>query len=147
MNGDYFASSTDSGDGVRKKWPRAALAGWVTLAVLLLVPGCKRTLSQKELDQARVPVETALQAWQKGDRPDSLQQLSPPIRFHDEDWSKGLRLTGWEIASTNGSAGDLTPRCEVVLSLVDRKGKKVSRRVVYQIETKDTIVIVRDPYF
>lgn len=126
----------------------AAAAYSLVLAALLLTPGCKRTtLSQKELDAGRAAIETGLQAWQKGEKPDALQKLSPPIRFTDEDWKRGMRLTTWEITYANGSAGDLTARCEVVLSLLDRKGNKISRRVVYQVETGETLAIVRDPYF
>lgn len=118
------------------------------LMLLLLAPGCKRsTLSQEELDAGRSAIETGLQAWQKGEKVDSLQQLSPPIQFRDEDWNRGMRLKSWEITYTNGSAGDLTARCEVVLSLIDRKGNKSSRRVVYSVEKGETIAIVRDPYF
>jgi ligand-binding SRPBCC domain-containing protein len=123
------------------------VASSLLLTSLFFTPGCKRTLSQKELDQGRASLETGLQAWQKGERPDALQKLTPPLHFRDEDWMKGMRLTAWEITSTNGSVSDLTPRYEVVLSLLDRNGKKIQRQVVYQIERKETIAIVRHPYF
>jgi hypothetical protein len=125
----------------------AVMPGFV-LVSLLLASGCKRTtLSQSELDAGRTAIETGLQAWQKGEKPDALQKLSPAIRFSDDDWKRGMRLTSWEITYTNGSVGDLTPRCEVVLSLLDRRGNKISRRVVYQVDKGETIAVVRDPYF
>ncbi|HWG41945.1 MAG TPA: hypothetical protein VN688_04105 [Gemmataceae bacterium] len=130
-----------------KRCSFSVAATCLVLALLLLAPGCKRTLSQKELDRGRAILETGLQAWEKGERPDTLQKLDPPVYFRDEDWTKGMRLTAWEITSTNGSVSDLTPRYEVVLTLADRKGKTIRRQVVYQIERKETIAIVRDPYF
>lgn len=129
-----------------KKCTLSTLMGWLVVAAL--VSGCgKRSLPTAELEQAREHVETGLRAWQKGDKPESLEKLSPPLRFHDDDWQKGLRLASWEVTSLNGSAGDDLPRCEVLLSLVDRSGKTTSRRVVYQVEKKETIVVLRDPYF
>lgn len=118
------------------------------LASLGSVPGCgRRILSAEELEKGRGFVETGLKAWQNGEKPASLQRLNPPIQFSDQDWSNGLRLTAWEITRTDGAAGDLTPRCEANLSLVDRMRNKITRRVVYQVDAKGGIRIVRDPYF
>jgi hypothetical protein len=131
-----------------KKGAVAVTTSGFFLTALLLASGCKRSaLSKEELDAGRTAIETGLQAWQKGEKPDALQKLNPPISFRDDDWRRGMRLTTWEITYTNGSAGDLTPRCEVVLSLLDRKGNKINRRVVYSVEKGETISVVRDPYF
>lgn len=118
------------------------------LAVLLATAsGCGRSVSQKELDRARNAVDDGLRAWQQGERPESLLRHDPPIQFRDDDWKKGLRLTDYEIKNADGSAGDLTPRCQVRLTLQDRRGKKVEKSVVYNIDYKETVAIVRDPYF
>lgn len=125
---------------------RNSFTAGLALAAVLAVPGCKRTLGPRELEQGRAAVTTGLDAWKKGDRPEALQKLNPPIQFLDEDWSKGLRLEGYEVTATYGAGGDLLPRCEVRLSLTDRGGKKVTRRVMYQVEKKDKVVVARDPY-
>jgi hypothetical protein len=130
-------------------WRVNRVNGWRVglMLLLILAAGCGRSLKSKDLDRARTAVQTGLEAWQNGESPQSLENRDPAVRFMDDDWKQGWKLVSFEITNTHGAGGDLTPRCEVQLTLQDRRGKKIDRRVVYAIENGPPITVVRDPYF
>lgn len=84
--------------------------------VLLMVGGlplvgCSSTPSEPsaagmDKEKARMLVETALESWKKGQPPEALQKLTPPLKVVDSDWSKGNKLTNYEIANYGKPAGD-----------------------------------------
>lgn len=118
--------------------------------VLLLVmsAGCGGgSLAKDDLDRGQEAVRTALAAWQKREPLKKFQAEAPTIQINEPDWDSGLQLLDFNIQRTEGVQGT-NARCWVVLDLKDRKGKKISRDVVYEINlTKQpTLVIGRDPF-
>lgn len=109
------------------------------LVVLATVLGCggARSRPQKDLDEAQEAVRTALNAW-KADLPIKNLEGKSSIRMVDPDWSSGAKLLNFEIKNAEGVEGK-TMRCTVDLSLRDRKDKTVSRKVVYEVDTSDTV--------
>jgi hypothetical protein len=60
--------------------------------------GCKRTPSYvPPTDSARQALESALNAWQKGQPVGRIEGSSPPVQAVDSGWGKGQKLAGYEI--------------------------------------------------
>jgi hypothetical protein len=112
---------------------------------LLCLPGCGKPVPQADLDWARERVQTALDAWKKGQRPEALKGLSPPVTFQDEEWKAGSQLLDYKLQDAFAET-DRVPRCRVLLTLRDRKGKKVEKEVVY-VADKAKQTIGRDPFY
>lgn len=130
----------------RDSWQmRRALAMTLSLALGLSVTGCgaNNSLAREIIERARQDVQTALEAWKKGE---SLAKLGPPLQVTDQDWKAGLRLLDYELKRAEGFQGE-NVRCWVHLSLQDRKGKKLEKEVVYEVRPGDKPVIARDPFF
>jgi hypothetical protein len=116
-----------------------------TLALAgLLAAGCGPGLQTPAgPDQARDALRTALDAWQRGDRPDALRAASPAVHVRDPDWAAGRRLTQYQIAGDGGRSGvDL--RYTVRLTLTGPKGKAVQKDTAYVVGTSPALTVVRN---
>lgn len=108
-----------------------------------LLSGCGGdALSQGELDAARNAVQTALEAWKKGEKPVALKDRS--IEIFDPDWTAGVRLNDFTIQRAEGRQG-ANIRCWALLNLKNRQGKLVEKEIVYEVSGKDKLIIGRDP--
>ena len=123
----------------------AALAALFVAGICLVAAGCSDAQSQQELDLVKASVQSALDAWKRGEKPEGLKAGSPPIEFHDDDWQRKALLLSYELEQVYRET-DGSPRCAVTLAMKDRSGKEVQRKVTYQVNTKPNIVIGRDPY-
>ena len=93
-------------------------------------------------DAAREALQTALDAWQRGDSPASLQGRRPPIHVVDHDWGAGLRLARFELGADTPSGADRW--CPVRLWFPDRRGKAVPRTAAYRVGTHPALTVVRE---
>jgi hypothetical protein len=107
--------------------------------------GCGKATPPADLDWARTHVQAGLDAWKKGQRPETLKNQSPAIDFQDQDWRAGLALLNYQLKDTKPES-DQVPRCWVVLTLQDRRGKKFDKEVVYAVD-KAKLTIGRDPFY
>jgi hypothetical protein len=114
------------------------------VALLLAVAaGCgQRVPPDADPEVARTSLQTALDAWKGGDRPEALHGRSPPIYLNDPQWHAGSRLLDYQIDPGSEVRRGRGVRFSVVLSLEGKQGKKAQRKVVYQIDTSPSIVIV-----
>jgi hypothetical protein len=119
---------------------------WLFLALLATLSGCSGSASQDALDSARSAVETGLEAWKKGEPAAKFKKSTPSVEFTDEDWTRGFRLTDYEILKTEGKP-TAPLRCTVSLTLKGRNGKAVQKEVVYEVRTGTPTIVARDPYF
>jgi hypothetical protein len=112
------------------------------LALLLALPaGCgQRPPPEADPDKAREALNTALDAWKKGEKPEALQGRSPAIYFNEPQWYEGRKLLDYKVEDGPGQTKGRSIRYSVVLSL--EGGTKAQRKVVYQIDTSPRIVIV-----
>ncbi len=126
-------------------WRRAARNGALFLLLLALFScGCGGA-KQKLLDDSQHAVETALDAWQRGDKPDSLLAGTEAIEFFDDDWNRSVTLVEYTIHQTYFET-DGTPRCAVDLVLKHGTRQPEQVRVTYEMVNKeDRLVIARDP--
>lgn len=109
--------------------------------VLVGLGGCGGTrATPADADQARAAVRTALEAW-KADSLDKLAKVEG-IVFNDHDCRAGRRLVEYKIEADDRFGNSV--RCRAVLSLRDRDGKTLEKRIAYLVDTSPTIVIVRE---
>jgi ABC-type glycerol-3-phosphate transport system substrate-binding protein len=123
-----------------------ALMGLMSSVLFLASCGRSPTFSAEQLDQARQALEKCLEAWKRGDNPQSLATGVTPIQFAEEWPSHGWRLKAYEVVDPQFTDTE-TIRWTVRLTLVDRKGKLEVRQPTYAIVLKSPIVIARDPMY
>ena len=121
------------------------LCGCGCLVVLLVCGGCGDAEAQKQLDLAKQSVQTALDAWKRGDSWESLKTAATPIEFHDDDWQASAKLLEFELLNTYPDT-DKLPRCAVRLKIQHDKKDPVDLNVTYQIVTTPKIIVARDPF-
>ena len=93
--------------------------------------------------RAREALQTALDAWQKGESEQSLQERSPPLYFNDPEWRAGKQLVKYEIGAEQPNG--LSVRYDVALTLQGEKGAAEKRQALYTVDTDPALVVVRDP--
>lgn len=116
-----------------------------SLVVVCLV-GCVPAVPETDFDSslAREVLDTALTAWKEG-KAKTLAKRNPPIRFVDEDWRAGYRLTKFELVNPDEP---IQPRkgAQIQLTLTDRSGKTTTRPAEYQITLTPNLAVLRsDP--
>jgi hypothetical protein len=119
---------------------RSALPGWFAL---LLAAGCSGPAPPPTPDkgEALAALRTALEAWQRGDKPDAHKNRQPPIQVIDPSWSQGTKLARFEIEADQAGPSGFDLGCPVKLWLGD---KKDPLRVKYTIATTPAVVVARD---
>ena len=99
--------------------------------------------SPADPEQARQALRSALDAWSRGEKSDSLRGGAPPIHVVDGDWDRGLRLAKYYLAPDDQESGP-NLLCPVQLSLRDGRGRSFNKRVVYLVGTDPHVSIVRE---
>lgn len=126
------------------RYKTGIMNGRLLTFLFLGVVGCGQPLpSTADPARARTALQSALDAWQKGEPEQSLQALLPPIHFNDPEWRGGKKLVKYQIESEQ-TAGQ-SWRCDVLLTVQAGEGKATPRRASYCIDTDPILVIVREP--
>ncbi len=87
-------------------------------------------------------LKSALDAWQKGEKPEALSQRSQSIQMVDSDWSQGLKLARYEIDESKVKASGFDQGIPTKLWLID--GKKNPVIVNYTVATSPNLIITRN---
>ena len=116
---------------------------WLIGAALVIVAGCGFPAAKR--DEARGHVQHALEVWQKGGKPDELRSLSPPIEFHEALWNSGEKLVGFELGDVRYVETAEVVRCEVRLTVRNRRGKDRTEAVVYDVALGPPVKVVNNP--
>jgi len=112
----------------------------VFLALLVgLSPGCGSSPQPVDASKAKQSLIAALDAWKRGDRPESLK----PVVVQDMDWMNGAKLVAYELAG-NAKEDTLILRCPVKLKLVGADGKESERTVTYIVGTSPVTTVFRE---
>lgn len=114
------------------------------LIAVAAVAGCSRKATP-EVEAARTALQAALDSWKQAEPADRLKTRPTPIDFADDDRRLGWKLEDYRLGDAKPD-GDLI-RCTVALKLLDKRGKKIEKDVVYMVAPKSPVVIARDPYF
>lgn len=117
----------------------------IVIGMATLVAGCsQKKHSTADVERGQKALSAALDSWKNNEPADRLKTLADPVEYTDE-----LRLSHQLVDYTVGKPDPADPeviRYPVTLKLQDRKGKAVSRDVVFMVAMKSPIVIARDPY-
>jgi hypothetical protein len=111
---------------------------------VLLAAGCGPGLqAPADPERAREALQTVLDAWQRGDRPEALRTASPAVHVNDPDWSAGRRLTRYQIAA-DGVRSGVDLRYTVRLTLAGPRGQAVRKDTAYVVGTSPVLTVVRN---
>lgn len=112
--------------------------------VVLGLGGCGDTRPvPADRDRAVEALQTALEAWKQGLKPDDLRQRSPAINFNDSECAAGRRLVGFKMPDASEAFGN-SIRIRVELTF-EAEDKTVVKEVGYLIDTAPALAIVRMP--
>lgn len=116
----------------------------ITFGLMSSILGCSASGGARpaEPDRAKNAVKAGLEAWKKGEKPESMANQSPSVTFVDEDWSAGQTLVAFEIVDPLTPAGN-NLSCTVTLTVQPPGGRAVKKRVQYTVGTHPSITVVR----
>jgi hypothetical protein len=110
--------------------------------LLVVVLGCRgQPPAPADPERAREVLRRALDAWQKGDMPETLKQRAPSVVVIDPEWGGGARLLAYRLESDGLLGAEL--RCQVMLS-VQKNGKTIQKNAVYNVGTSRVLTVVRE---
>lgn len=100
--------------------------------LLVLVAGCNRASTEKYVPasaSARAALETALNAWQKGEKPGQVAAGPPAVQAVDSKWQAGQKLASFEVLQEEPGEG---PRWFTVkLKMQSPPGEQTVKYVVF----------------
>jgi hypothetical protein len=113
------------------------------MLALVALAGCGSGAPQPaQPDAARAALQSALEAWKRGDPPEALGKAEPPIQVSDWRWRSGAKLVRFEIAERDRAIGaDL--RCPVQLWIDLGRGKTTREMAEYNVGTQPTLTVAR----
>ncbi|QEH35953.1 hypothetical protein OJF2_45100 [Aquisphaera giovannonii] len=119
---------------------------WLSLAALAAAVGCSGGAGRSAgpsagAEEARSALFAALDAWKKG-QPKALSDRDPPVRFVDDDFAAGMRLTGYAIQEPDRPIAP-DEDIPVTLSLRDARGKSIRRVAAYRVSTSPAPTVER----
>lgn len=118
-------------------------ASCMVLTALLAAGGCQPAPAMADAARARDALHAALEAWKRGDSPETLKKQPGPIYCNDDDWAARMRLRSYKIADQNDYYGR---SCRILaqIELENGRGTPVQKKLTYLIDTASAVVIVRD---
>jgi hypothetical protein len=115
------------------------------LLCLCLLSSCRRGLDKDaDPEEGGKALQTALEAWKKGQTPEELEKMSPPILMNEDDWRLGKRLLDFKVEENTLKGRQV--RSRVRIKLEDKSGKSLEKKAAYIIDTTPRLVIVRDTF-
>ena len=109
---------------------------------LTVAIGCTKVSSNEyDADNARKTLVGALDAWKQG-RAALLPKRQPPVRFVDDDWQVGWQLLDFQLGESTGLLGPYKD-VPVTLTVRDRSGRTIGKRVTYQVVLKPALAVLR----
>ncbi len=118
------------------------IAGTLAALALMAIAGCSGSNAHAvDTSRARDALTTALDAWKRGDSPESV----PSMTVQDLDWERGARLIDYQVLG-DGQAKDANLSIKAKLTLAADKAatKKVEKTVSYLVGTSPSITVFRD---
>ena len=123
---------------------RPSLAWLVALIATACLAGCgvRERAAPLDVELAREALKTSLEAWKKGDSPDTLKNGSPSIIAQDPDWVTGARLVAYTLDGDDKRVAEnlFVP---VKLTLKLKNGKQATKNVTYVIGTSPQVMVFR----
>jgi hypothetical protein len=125
-------------------WIASALRSRLTGCAFVLIAGCGFGENAQPADptQSIKALQSVLDAWKAGEKPEDLEKLTPPIHVKDADWKGGFFLVSYK-ADQEGRLVGYDMNYPVVLELKDPRGKPVKKTAVYSITTRPSLLVAR----
>jgi hypothetical protein len=114
---------------------------FLSLAVALPC-GCRTRPQAADPAKARETLLRTLDAWQKGETPQSLNSLGSSLTVSEPRWAKGYRLLRYEVADQDSASG-YDQQLAATLVLQDAAGKQFREKALYNVSTHPALVVVR----
>ncbi|MFO0901863.1 MAG: hypothetical protein U0939_02615 [Pirellulales bacterium] len=113
------------------------------LAVTFWSLGCAREGNNLPLDKstAQASLTKFLDTWSQGQKPDSLESLSPRIVGRDPDWDAGKKLVRYALGATSEDGSNLHVKADLVVAQGQGPESKLS--VEYIVGTSPVITVFR----
>ena len=119
-------------------------AGLFAMTVLALAGCCVSGLAPVDPEGARAALQSALEAWARGESAESLAHLKPCIHVSDPDWSgERLKLVRFEVAAPPAVVG-AGLRFQATLTTQDGRGRSRRQAVCYRVYTAPHVCITRE---
>jgi hypothetical protein len=116
---------------------------WLLGFALLFIIGCG--FPAAKVDEAKGHVQTSLEVWKAGGKPEELASKTPPIEFNEALWTGGDKLVSFEMGKASYVDAAAVVRCEVKLKLRNKKGKERTEQVNYDVTLTPAVKIVFNP--
>jgi hypothetical protein len=110
-------------------WRRCRVAVLLSLGLVPLCAGCGDSAPLPSDSVARASLEAALNTWRDGGKPGTLAGSNPPIQVFDTPWSRGQKLSSYEILREEPSSTE--KRFAVRLSFGDPKREQEAQYYVF----------------
>jgi hypothetical protein len=125
-------------------WTVSAVRSLLVGCALVVIAGCGSGENAQPADPAlaRKALQTVLDAWRAGEKPEDLEKLTPPIHVKDADWKRGLFLVSYQ-ADQEGRLVGYDMNYAVLLELKNSKGTPVKKTAVYSITTRPSLLVAR----
>lgn len=112
---------------------------WVIAVPLVFVAGCG--FPAAKVDEAQGHVKAGLDKWQAGGKPEELK----PVEFHEALWIAGEKLVSFEMGTAKYAEAAQAVRCEVKLTIRNKKGKERTENVVYDVTLGPPVKVMNNP--
>lgn len=116
---------------------------WLVGIALTFVTGCG--FPAAKLDEAKGHVQTALEAWKAGGKPDELKSRTPALEFHEAMWNTGEKLVSFQVGTVRYIDSAQVVRCEAKLTVRKGKGKDRTENVSYDVTLGPPVKVVNNP--
>jgi hypothetical protein len=125
-------------------WNVSTIRSLLVGCALVVIAGCGSGENAQPADpaQSMKALQSVLDAWKAGEKPEDLEKLTPPIHVKDADWKGGFFLVSYK-ADQEGRLVGYDMNYPVVLELKDPRGKPVKKTAVYSITTRPSLLVAR----
>ena len=112
------------------------------LVCVVLLSGCSGRVAPVDVGKALVALESSLDRWKEGKKPEDLLEESPPITANEFEWSREAKLLDYEIVGDEKNA-DQSLIAWVKLKLASPDGKISETTAKYIINTRPELTVLR----
>ena len=116
---------------------------WLLGALVVFCCGCG--FPAAKVDEAKGHVQSALEVWKAGGKPGELATKTTPMEFNEALWLAGEKLVDFQMGKSSYVDAAAVVRCEVKLTLRNKKGKERTEVVNYDVTLTPAVKVVFNP--
>jgi len=112
------------------------------LLILTLGGGCSPSARPSDPEEGRKALQTMLNAWKSGAKPEAFAIENPAIHVSDGDWRSGLVLRNYR-AEPEGKLIGSDLNYAVELELKNARGRISKKLATYAVTTHPMLLVLR----